>query len=198
MTGHHPKAGTCRGSASERSELRRAMGAQARPLPDASFAPRSGWCLQRARRCSRGQAAAMSELPGRGGAGWVTVRTAQSLPCSRPRRANSVVSPREAPDAQRHCTQPWLAPSQAPGPSARCADVRPAGWREAPSFSSLCLCQDRHSDPAQHLPTPCQGPEGLRAVPATAGSKHKGPEAPVASDGARGASDLSGHGAAVA
>lgn len=128
MTGHHPKAGTCRGSASERSELRRAMGAQARPLPDASFAPRSGWCLQRARRCSRGQAAAMSELPGRGGAGWVTVRTVQSLPCSHPRRPNSVVSPREAPDAQRHCTQPWLPPSQATGPSARCSDVCPAGW----------------------------------------------------------------------
>ena len=82
------------------------MGAQARPLPNASFAPRSGWCLQRARLCSRGQAAAMSELPGSGGASWVMVHTAQSLPCSHPGRPNSVVSPREAPDAQRHCPQP--------------------------------------------------------------------------------------------
>lgn len=54
----------------------------------------------------------------------------------------------------------------------------------------------RRPCPAPSLP--CQGPEVMWTDGCYSWERAKGPEAPVASDGARGASDLSGHGAAVA
>ena len=51
---------------------------------------------------------------------------------------------------------------------------------------------------AWHLPSLRQGPEVMWTEEPHSWERAKGPEAPAASDGARGASDLSGRGAAGA
>ena len=153
MIGHHPEAGTGSGSASERSEFRRAEGGQARPLPDASSAPRSAWCLQRAGRCSRGQAAAMSGLPGPG-------EPAES------RSAQPSLCPALIPGVQTLWSAPMkpLMPSgTAPNPGSLPPGHRgqvPAlltsallAGREAPSFSSPCFARTAiQTQPSTFLP----------------------------------------------